>query len=198
MSSRSTRGKKSKYFFRNYHPCGSCYSMCADQNSIPCKICTHFFHQKCSKLSQKKFNDLKSNNNQSYICSSKCYNSVLPFYCSDDIDFNSAIFGDGLYPCVKCKRDCVETMACIQCSICEVWCHHVCSTLSNEEFVNTKFFFCGSQCENMNISFLPFYECTSAVLHKEGIFLEPKLITGATGKRIEKKIQKSLYSKISF
>ena len=168
------KSRKTKYFFRNYRPCGTYYSLCEERNSIPCKVCTRFFHRRCTKLSQKKFKELKDSPYKSYICSKECYFSVLPFYCSDDIDLFSAIYGDGLYPCTICKRDCVEMMACIQCSVCEVWCHHVCSELTNEEFINKKFFFCSSQCENINVSVLPYNQCTNKNLLKEGIFVTPK------------------------
>ena len=187
MLSQNKRSKKTKFFFRNYRPCGTCYSLCEDTNSILCKLCTRFFHRKCAKLPQKSFQKLKSSTCSLYICSNECYNSVLPFYCSDDIDFFSAIFGEGLYPCTRCKRDCVEMMACIQCSVCEVRCHHVCSNLTNEEFNHKIIFFCSSQCKNVNVAFLPFFEFSDSNLYKEGIFQSPRTKTEKTKKNFGSK-----------
>ena len=178
MSHQGNQMKKTRYFFRNYRPCGTCYSLCEDQNSIPCVICNRFFHRKCSKLSKKAFEKFKYGGKHSFICSNKCYSSALPLQCSDDIDFYSAISGESLYPCVKCKRDCVEEMACIQCSACSVWCHHICSNLTNEEFRHKKFFYCSSQCENVNISFLPFNHFCNTELLKNDIIMKPKPING--------------------
>ena len=144
MTHQNNQTKKTCYFFRNYRPCGTCYNLCEDQNSIQCKICNRFFHRKCMKLSKKVFHDFKSIGRHSFICSKKCYNSVFPLQTCDDVDFYSALFGEGLYPCVKCKQDCVEEMACIQCSVCSVWCHHICSNLTNEEVQHEKFFYCSS------------------------------------------------------
>ena len=169
--------KKTKYFFRNYRPCGTCYNLCEDQNSIPCSICNRFFHRKCKKLSKKAFENLKSNGRRSYICSEKCHISVLPYHNSDDVDFYSGIFGEGLYPCAKCKRDCVDQMACIQCSVCDAWCHHICSNLSNDEFLHKKYFYCGYRCENININFLPFNTFGDTELFKHEIFVKSKLVT---------------------
>ena len=89
------------------------------------------------------------------VCSNKCYSSQIPFFYSDDIDFFSAIFGEGLYPCIRCKWDCLENMACIRCSVFNVWCHHICNDLTDKQFLSNYYFYCGSKCENFNITFLP-------------------------------------------
>ena len=130
------RNRKTKYFFKDYNPCGTCYSMCAPQNSISCKFCKKSYHRKCRKLLKKDFDEMKKENN--FICE-KCYNAQLPFSTGDDIDLFSALFGEGLYPCLKCKRDCVDQMACISCSVCQRWVHHVCTDLSDEEFINNYY-----------------------------------------------------------
>ena len=84
----------------------------------------------------------------SFICSPHCYHSDLPFFEKDDIDFYSAIFGEGLYPCKKCKRDCLDNMDCINCSACATWHHFSCTKLSKSQFKNDTYFFCNKKCEN--------------------------------------------------
>ena len=118
----------------------------------------------------------------SFVCSNKCYSSQLPFFDSDDIDFFSAIFSEGLYPCIRCKRDCLENMACIRCSVCNVWCHHICSDLTDKQFVSNNYFYCGSKCENFNITFLPFNGFSHSVLMDSDILIRPKLMISASNK----------------
>ena len=110
-----------------------------------------------------------------FVCSEKCLNFPLPFFYCNDIDFFSAIFGEGLYPCSKCKRDCLDHMACIRCSVCNTWCHHVCSGLTNDQFRSNYYFFCNSKCENFNVTFLPFSKCKDSELFGNEIFVKPNL-----------------------
>ena len=140
---------------------------------------------------KKTFEKFKRDCRSSYICSEKCYGSVSAFHNSDDIDLFSGIFGEGLYPCVKCKRDCVDQMACIQCSVCDVWCHHICSSLSNDEFLHRKYFFCGSKCENVNIKFLPFHDFRDDELLKHSIFEKCKLTAEQIGAKQKKKARRA-------
>ena len=106
---------KTRYFFKDYKPCGICYSLCDAANSIPCMICSKPYHRKCVNLTKSSFQGLKSKNK--FICR-KCSSAELPFYNCDEIDFDSALNGEGLYPCLKCKRDCTDNVACIRCSVC--------------------------------------------------------------------------------
>ena len=139
-----------KYNFRNFNPCGVCAAHCDTDNLIlKCDICTKSFHRSCKNVSKKRFRDLEKNN-KGFICSNKCELSVLPFFSADKIDFFSALFGEGEYPCKKCKRDCLNKSACFQCSNCDKWCHFECSDLTAKEFkkmyiyfaaVNVKFYF---------------------------------------------------------
>ena len=89
----------------------------------------------------------------------------LPFFMADDVDFMSYLFGDGKYPCAKCKRDCVDNIACIQCSICNDWYHYVCASLSEKEFYY-YYYFCSRPCE---MFLFPFNSCSTDQLIKDEI-----------------------------
>ena len=99
-------------------------------------LCKKWNHRKCKKLSKKTYN--KSLN---YICSRSCYNSQLPFHHVDEVDFFSALYGEGKFPSAQCKRDCTDYMACISCSVCNKWHHHICTNLTNKEFLSIYYFF---------------------------------------------------------
>ena len=132
---------------KNVEHCGKCYSICEnDENRISCKICRKCYHRKCLQFSKKIFNQLKLA--QTFICSTDCFNYELPFYDNDTIDFMSAVSGEGLYPCKKCQRDCLENMNCISCSACNVWIHLSCTKLSVDQFSNSTYIFCSRKCEN--------------------------------------------------
>ena len=143
--SRKARIKEKISFYKNFKPCGKCRLHC-DENSISCKVCCKVYHCECLKFSKKVYNELKSRD--VFICSADCINIQLPFYDKDDIDFLGALFGEGLYPCKKCKRDCLDNMNCISCSACGVWLHASCTKLTEEEFKNNVYFFCCKKCEN--------------------------------------------------
>ena len=142
--SRSAKLKAQTAYFKTFKACSSCRENCHDDN-MSCSVCCKIFHPKCVSLS-------KNNNNtekiaKSLICSSKCISSFLPFYFGDDIDFFSALFGEGKYPCKKCKRDCLDNMNCISCSACHTWHHLECTKLTKDEFETKTFFFCNKRCE---------------------------------------------------
>ena len=142
--SRETRIRQYIASVNSLVPCGTCYENC-DENCIKCKICLKSYHRKCSKLTQNVFNHKKESN--TFICSSNCLNSGLPFHGGDDIDFFSALLGDGTYPCKKCHRDCLDMMNCISCSACGLWLHASCTKLSKDKFETIAFFFCSKKCE---------------------------------------------------
>ena len=144
-ASRKSRLFQQIALFRNYVPCGKCQGNCYNEG-ICCKVCSLTYHQKCLKFSNKKFGNLKGTN--TFICSANCLNAELPFHGKDNIDFMSAIFGKGLYPCKKCKNDCLENLDCISCSACNVWVHFSCTKLTEHEFRNKTYFFCCKKCEN--------------------------------------------------
>ena len=155
------------YNFRNFHPCGKCGSHCdsAETLVLCCNICNKNFHRSCLKLSKKKYREIIQKN-ETFICSPKCVNSSLPFSSLDDIDFFSVLFGEGKYPCAKCKRDCTKYSACISCSICDRWVHFECSNLSKSEFFSIPYFFCSPACE---VCLLPFTEVSTQVLIENDI-----------------------------
>ena len=130
--------------YSNTKPCGHCRFYCTE-SGLSCLICGTCYHDKCLDFSMKALNELKKNN--TYICSEKCFNSQLPFHDVEDLYFFIALIVEGLYPCKKCKRDCLENTNCIQCSACAVWHHLTCTKLSDDEFRNNTYFFCNKKCE---------------------------------------------------
>ena len=87
----------------------------------------------------------------------------------DNIDFFSALLGEGKYPCGRCGRDCLDETPCISCSICDRWYHFECSNLTVNEFNNISYYFCSAACE---ICLLPFTEVVTSLLIKEGILFD--------------------------
>ena len=144
--------------FKNFIACGRCTSDCAG-NGLFCDVCCKWYHKKCPK--DKKEREIISENGI-YYCGRKCYtyNLDLPFGGGDKIDFVSAMLGDGLYPCKKCKRDCLDVTPCIQCSICKHWVHFECTKLSEIEYNSTPFYFCGNSCKKRAI--LPGQQVTNS------------------------------------
>ena len=143
--SRKAKLKAHTAYFKNFKPCGSCCENCSGDD-ISCSICRKTFHSKCLGLSKERSKTHEQAN--SLICSIRCFNSQLPFYFGDNIDFLSALFGEGEYPCKKCKRDCLDNMDCISCSACGSWHHFDCTKLSEHEFKTKTYFFCNKRCEN--------------------------------------------------
>ena len=118
--------------FRNHIPCGklSCRNSC-DHNSLQCIVCLKFFHYKCKGLSQSAYQNIMSNDS-GYICSEDCFSATLPFFDSSEIVFLDTItHHDNLYPCKKCKLECLdkELMNSIECEVCNRWCHESCADL---------------------------------------------------------------------
>lgn len=159
-----SQGPNFRFNFRTYNPCGVCASHC-DQNDLilNCEICLKSYHRSCKKVSKSKYKELKNHN---YVCSSKCYLSLLPLTSVDEIDFFSALFGENKYPCGHCNRDCLEMTPCIQCSICDDWIHYQCSNLNESEFLTNSYYFCSRECE---ISLLPFANCNTPALISDEI-----------------------------
>ena len=146
-----------RYNFRYYQPCGKCGEHCDSNETLVvyCDICEKYFHRSCAKVSKKKCLEL-TKNNHAFICGHKCWNAVLPLSQCDNIDFYSALYGEGDFPCGKCKRDCLDYPACICCSTCGTWDHFECSGLSAREFY-FPYYFCKDACERRGLcSVLPF------------------------------------------
>ena len=99
--------------YKSLKKCENCRENC-EFEFICCNVCEKSYHRKCLKLSKIKFENLRKMD--SFICSNTCYNSILPFHDLDNIDFLCVFRGNGEYPCLKCKRDCLGNMACISCS----------------------------------------------------------------------------------
>ena len=146
MHNKTTRKERLKNHlapYKNAKPCTECRFYCIESNVL-CQLCRKPCHDKCLGISKKALNILKQSN--TYICA-LCLNSKLPLFGGDDIDFMTALFGEGLYPCKKCKRDCLENMNCIQCSACSAWHHKSCTKLTDDEFRNNVYFFCNKRCQ---------------------------------------------------
>ena len=94
---------------RNFVGCASCRKDCK-VDPLVCKVCCKWFHRKCEGkkaiMAKKSYCDYQLRND--FICSNKCYNSILPFSSIDDIGVISTTLGDGKDLCRKCKRDCLK------------------------------------------------------------------------------------------
>ena len=100
------------------HPCAACMGFCLENTKcIRCSICVNWFHQKCCKLTNKAFNDLKQQSevdfieNSSYICKFCSY--IDP--CNNcQLELTSSNIDQSLY-CVTCKKrvcdDCNDTFS---------------------------------------------------------------------------------------
>ena len=78
--------------------CGKCRNVCS-HSYICCKICDTAFDQKYLKLTNKRLNAMR--NKEGFVCSSYCYNKVLPFSEITDIDLQLDFFGKGKDPAVE-------------------------------------------------------------------------------------------------
>ena len=112
LSKVSKKQLTNRYSYRSYVPCGKCARHCdKEENIIKCGICDKTYHRSCIKLSKKKYKEIIESK-EFFVCSNRCYNKPIALSSCDDIDFYSAIYGEGLYPCVRCKRDCLKYSAC--------------------------------------------------------------------------------------
>ena len=105
-SSKETGPNSFKFNFRTYNYCGICGVHCDSEDmNVKCMICHKMFHRSCKDISIESF--LEIDTHKSYICY-ECHGSILPFAYLDDIEFFSAIFGEGEFPCGKCHKDCLD------------------------------------------------------------------------------------------
>ena len=134
----------------------SCKKSC-DANCLTCIVCLYPFHSSCVKIPKRQYKAILTKD-KNFVCSKKCYNATFPFSEVDEIDLLCTLFGDNMYPCKKCKRDCIGNglMNCIQCEICLKWQHSSCANLEFpfDYYVDKNLdFFCSKKCE---LSVLPF------------------------------------------
>ena len=87
--------------FRTFHPCGKCESHCDENESLIfyCEFCSKHFHRSCLKLSKKRYREIAVNK-ETFICGRQCTSNLLALSNVDNIDFFSALYGEGRYPCV--------------------------------------------------------------------------------------------------
>ena len=127
--------------FKNFVCCQSCRKDCKDDPLI-CNVCCKWFHRKCegnkARMNKKLYQEYQVKKN--FICSNKCYNSILPF---SDTDYNGLICtfqGDGSLFCKKCRWDCVKKiLPCNQCVHCLNWFHKECTD-------DDRFLICSPKC----------------------------------------------------
>ena len=93
---RKARLKKYISSQKEFQMCGTCQTAC-ESNYLCCSICEKAFHQKCAKLSKKKFIEYREK--KSFICSNKCYFTILPFQSLNEIDVNCMYNGKDIDPC---------------------------------------------------------------------------------------------------
>ena len=134
---------------KEHVPCGNsdCSISCHDADAVHCLICKKWFHKNCTEKTLTFFEELGEN---PFICGDKCYLSLLPLSNADAIDFVCYLHGDGLYPCAKCKRDCLDGMNCLQCETCDKWSHLECTIYDIDDFQSIldygDDFYCNDMC----------------------------------------------------
>ena len=112
--------------FQNFNPCFLCGKDCnKNEHSFFCNICCKWFCRKCLKLTIIQSIELEKSNGL-FICGKKCEISLLPFINVDSIDFLSALTGEVHFPCKHCNRECMDGLECVQCDVCDSWCHTAC------------------------------------------------------------------------
>ena len=172
--------------------CGNraCPVSCHNTDAVRCNICNKWFHRKCTNKTKKFFEELGDN---LFICDDKCYLTLFPLFHCDQIDFLNCLNGDpvALYPCGKCKRDCLDGMNCLQCDTCDKWIHLVCTGYDIDDFYSIldygDDFYCSEKCV---MQVLPFSKCKYGNLLKDQIFV----LSRKRSKSISKKTQKNKIS----
>ena len=179
-----TRNQNKCKFFENYHICHDCGYKCEDsQKYLDCGICEKRFHIKCKKITIREYNSIKKNKHM-YLCSDKCGIAPLPFTLVDNIDYLSALRGEGLFPCTICKRDClIECMKkdcldgthCLECVVCDGYFHVACRYLDKDAYAvivdNNYQAICSDKCY---MSLMPFSNFKYGTLLRQSIFCEKK------------------------
>ena len=88
-------------------PCTACMGFCMENtNCIRCAVCINWFHQKCAKISNKAFTNLKrnANSNHSFVVSTTfvCRFCIEPKCChlckNSQINVHSSLY------CVTCRE----------------------------------------------------------------------------------------------
>ena len=168
--SKLSKNQNPLFKFRLFHPCGKCGSHCNEDESLilKCDGCNKHYHRSCLKISKKRYREI-IHKKQTFICGRQCFGNLMSFSGVDDIDFFSGIYGEGKYPCGRCRRDCLDQTPCISCSICDRWYHFECSDLIVTQFNTVSYYFCSAACE---ICLLPFTEIDTQSLIKDGILFD--------------------------
>ncbi len=142
--------------FKNFVRCEKCRKDCK-VDPIFCNVCCKWFHRKCGNgkaLMTKVFYNSHYLDKNNFICSNKCYNSILPFSTMDNIGVVTTSLGDGKLSCKKCKRDCVQShIECVKCMNCDAWFHQMCTNVTG---LDTNFFLCSPRCSMKIMSFSNF------------------------------------------
>ena len=146
-----------RYFYRRRvkNLCGRCNYQC-DTDCIKCVVCNKWLHQKCLKMTNKKF---KSLDREIFVCSKKCEFAKFPFFSIGDKDFIRTNTPVTKFKFMKCAVECYKKFERLQCAGCLRWIHLECSPLPRNEFwkyisINTgNIYHCSIECE---LKLLPF------------------------------------------
>ena len=163
--------------FLNFTPCGHCGEDCHENShSVYCEICCKWFHIKCKQITVNEYNEMSIDNHM-FICSDKCKVAPFPFTKIDDIDLKCALYGEGLYPCKYCRRDCLDGMNCLQCDVCDEWYHIECTLYEDADAYdvivdNDYEFICSEKCY---MHLLPFCNFKYGTLVKANILRGPSI-----------------------
>ena len=85
------------------------------QNSISCDGCNNWFHQKCSRISNKEFKIFCTNKNKKYFCD----------FCQN-------------FPCGNCKHPVFNNQNALSCDCCQNWYHLKCTSISLHTYNSYK------------------------------------------------------------
>ena len=108
-------------------------------------------------MTKKRINDMIKHKDL-FLCSYKCFNSILPFASISDKDFLKTNAHRIRNPCGKCASACfVKASPCICCNMCSSWYHLKCTKLSNLDYDNIirncNTYYCNRKCELKTMPF---------------------------------------------
>ena len=147
-----------RFFYRRRvkNPCARCNYQC-NTDCIECVVCKKWLHQKCLKMTKKKFESI---DREIFVCCKKCEFSKFPFSSVGDKEFIRTNTMITKFRCMKCVGECHKKYERLQCAGCLRWIHSECSHLPREDFwkyvsSNTgNIYHCSMKCE---LKLLPFY-----------------------------------------
>ena len=171
---RNINNKKILKLFQNHAQCSDCFENCTkNSGTILCKLCNKWYHMQCQYGSKELLNEMHKKGQ--FYCE-KCVASFMPFFVADEIDFLSALYGEGDQPCKKCKRDCINLMKYFYCYVCDERYHSTCT-----KYLDVV---CSDKCLR---SLLPFNNTETDILCQHGILTEHANSSSITDRPIKMK-----------